>query len=460
MPPFDPLLADIRFGCGLSPLIPPPADAEALLATLNGPDLAAQRFAIEPFDTFRQRIVLFNEQGRIRRANRGTDREMAAKKAMQVMNRQARRAQMTWLGQTLARRGMTAAPLRERLAGFWADHFTTSGKAALMRRAVSPYVEEAIRPHLSGRFEDLLIAAVTHPVMVIYLDQRGSAGPHSPRGKKGKGGLNENLAREIMELHTLGVGGPYTQTDVRELAELLTGLTFRPTVGRLFRKDMAEPGRETVLGRSYGGRAPGLDDIQAVLRDLARHPATARHLARKLAVHFVSDTPDPGLVGAIEAAFLDSGTDLRAGYAAMLGHPAAWSPVPGNVKPPFDFIASALRALAMPPEAYVALKEKAFRQYIQYPLRLMGHIWEKPVGPDGLPEADSAWISPQGLAARLQWSVSVPQILAGALPDPRDFVDTALGARATPAVQFAARAAESRADGVGLILASPAFQRT
>lgn len=460
MPRFDPRLADMRFGCGPSPLIPAPEAAGVLLVGLDGPDLAALRYPIEPFETFRARIVTYNEQGRLRRESRGTPAEDSARKAMRVLNRQARQAQMTWLGQSLARCVMTAAPFRERLAGFWADHFTTAGKAALMRRAVSPYVEEAIRPHLSGRFEDLLIAAVTHPVMVTYLDQRVSVGPNSPRGKAGKGGLNENLAREIMELHTLGAGGPYTQGDVRELAELLTGLTYQPKAGRVFRKALAEPGPETVLGRSYGGDPARLADIEQVLRDLARHPATAQHLARKLAVHFVSDTPDPALVGAVEAALLDSGTDLSRGYAALLNHPAAWTPAPGNVKRPFDFMAAALRALAVPPGQFVPLAEKPFRQYIQYPLRLMGQTWEKPVGPDGLPEQDSAWITPQGLAARLQWAVAVPQILTGQLPDPRDFVETALGDRATPAVRFAARSAESRADGIGLILASPAFQRS
>ncbi|MCR8549006.1 DUF1800 domain-containing protein [Salipiger sp. P9] len=461
MAAFDPVLADIRFGCGLSPALAPAPDAAAFLATLTGPDDSAARHPVERFETFLTRLQEVRKYQQIRRKNRGTPEGLAARDAIRDLNKVANVAQLHWMAQRLARRVTTAAPFRERLAAFWADHFTATGKAGVMRRAGGPYVESAIRPRLAGKFEDLLIAAVTHPLMVHYLDQERSAGPNSKRAQSGdkKLGLNENLAREIMELHTLGVGGPYTQTDVRELAELLTGLTMNRTVGRQFRKDMAEPGAETVLGKRYGGGQPRFSDIEAVLRDLARHPATARHLAGKLATHFVSDSPDPALTGAIEAALLESGTDLKAGYEAMLAHPAAWSTRSPNVKRPFDFIASALRALEVPPETFLSLKPGMFRRRFHVPMVLMGHVWEKPVGPDGLPEEDSAWITPQGLAARLQWAVTVPQLLQDELPDPRAFVTQALGPRATPAVHLAAKAAESRADGIGLVLASPSFQR-
>lgn len=461
MAAFDPILADIRFGCGLSPQIAPAPDAAALLGTLDRADDVALQYPIEPFDIFRLRMQTALKIQKLRRDNRGTPEGLAAKQASRDLNVQARKDSIVWMAQHLGRRIVTAAPFRERLEAFWADHFTAVGKLALLRRAASPFSESAIRPHLGGLFEDLLISAVTHPLMVHYLDQERSIGPNSVLAQKRKStGLNENLAREILELHTLGVGGPYSQADVREFAELLTGLTFDAKTGRKFRKDMAEPGAETVLGIDYGGtKNPNIRDIEAALRDLARHPATARHLARKLALHFVSDVPDESLVQAIERAFLDSGTDLRAGYAAMLAHPAAWDVARPNVKPPFDFISSALRALAIDPAELVDLKEGVFRQRIQQPMTLMGHIWQKPDGPDGLPEADEAWITPQALASRLQWAVAVPQFLTRDLPDPRDFVTQALGDRATPAIRFAANAAESRADGLGLILASPAFQR-
>ncbi len=458
---FDPQLGDIRFGCGLSPVVPPPVSVAAMLSSLQGPDRAARDFPVEHWDDFLSRTKYKQSLRQLRRQNRGTPEAAEARKAQKVLARHAREAQMHWLGQHLLRRTWTETPFRERLTAFWADHFTATGKVGLLRRAATPYVETAIRPHVAGRFEDLLIAAVLHPVMVHYLDQDSSVGTNSTRGLKvpQKAGVNENLAREVLELHTLGVGGPYTQTDVTELAEILTGVTLDQVAGFKFRKDWAEPGAETVLGRSYGGEDARLADVKAALRDLARHPATAAHLSAKLAVHFLGDAPEPGVAEAMAAAYRDSGGDLSSVYAALLQHPAAWTPARRNVKPAFDFVASACRALAIAPEAMAGLDAKATMRHVQWPLALMGHIWEKPDGPDGLPEADNAWITPQGVSARLQWALAVPQMLLRDLPDPRDFVVTALGPDAPPNVRFAAEAAESRSDGVGLVLASPAFQR-
>lgn len=369
---------------------------------------------------------------------------------------------MAWLGQHLNRWVAKYAPLRERLSFFWADHFTTAGKAGIMRRAVSPYIQTAIRPHITGLFEDMLFAAVLHPVMIQYLDQDRSVGPNSVQASKGGKltDVNKNLAREVMELHTLGVGGPYSQVDVRELAELLTGVTVTKPIRLNFRKNMYEPSSETVLGRTYSGENANINDVKAVLRDLARHPATAAHLARKLAVHFISDRPDPELLTALEARFLATGGDLAAVTEALLTHPAIWAPARQNVKPAFHYVASALRALALDPAAINALDESTARSMFIRPMAQMGHLWQKPSGPDGLPQEDAAWIAPQGIAALLQWAITVPQMLMADLPDPRDFVGAALGDTVPPAVQFAADAAETRADGIGLILASPAFQRT
>lgn len=459
---FDPQLAETRFGCGLSPVVAPPSSVEEMMASLRAPDRVTAQFPIEDFIQFQDRLAEFQRQTLIRRKNRGSPEALAAKKARRVLNKEARIAHVAWMGQHLNRWVATDAPLRERLSFFWANHFTTAGKGGLMRRAVSPYMQTAIRPHLTGLFEDLLIAAVLHPIMIKYLDQDRSVGPnsvHAARGGKFTD-VNENLAREVMELHTLGVNGPYTQTDVRELAELLTGLAVAKPMRLNFRKNMSEPGSETVLGRTYGGEDANINDVKAVLRDLARHPATAAHLARKLAVHFISDSPDPELLNALEARFLATGGDLGAVTEALLSHPAAWTPARQNVKPAFHYVASSLRALAVDPAAINALDERTARSMFISPMAQMGHLWQKPSGPDGLPEEDAAWIAPQGIAARLQWAITVPQMLMADLPDPRDFVGAALGDTIPPAVQFAADAAETRADGIGLILASPAFQRT
>jgi uncharacterized protein (DUF1800 family) len=260
-------------------------------------------------------------------------------------------------------------------------------------------------------------------------------------------------------LHTLGVDGAYAQSDVRELAELLTGLHYTPQRGMFFAPNRAEPGAETVLGHSYGGEPATLESVRKMLRDLARHPDTARHIARKLAVHFVSDSPPANLVQAMIDVYQATGGDLTALYGVMLEHPDSWATELRNVKPPFDFIASACRAIAVEPARLSKLKQKDIRTLFKNPLHLMGQPWQAPPGPDGWPEEDDAWITPQGLAARVRWAMVVPANLRRDLPDPREFAKIALGKDVPQSVQFATRAAERRMDGVGLVLASPAFQR-
>jgi uncharacterized protein (DUF1800 family) len=309
----------------------------------------------------------------------------------------------------------------------------------------------------------MLAAAVTHPLMLHYLDQEASFGPNSPSALqekfKGRGrGLNENLAREVLELHTLGVDGPYTQTDVRELAELFTGMGSKRGVGFRFREGMAEPGAETVLGKTYGPE-PSVAAIKEALHDLARHPVTAAHLARKLVVHFVSDQPDPGLVAHVTQAYLRHDGALLPVYQALLEHPAAWQTDHMNIRPPAEFVSTSLRALAVPADAFAPLSERNVNEMFFTPLRAMGQIWQKPSGPDGWPEDDTHWVTPQGLAARLDWAAHTPARLLNELPDPRQLVTDALGPRPPSRVAFAAKAAESRAVAVALILTSPAMQR-
>ncbi|MCH2096245.1 MAG: DUF1800 domain-containing protein [Rhodobacteraceae bacterium] len=461
MPVFDPALADMRFGCGLSPEIPPPVTLSDMLASLTAPDQAATDFPIERYETYLIRISEFAKLSAEFSRARGTPKAKDALDARKRRRRETANDALGWFGNVLMRRTWSEHPFRERLTGFWADHFTTAGKAAALRSAVSPYVESAIRPLIAGHFEDLLISAVTHPLMVTYLDQDRSFGPNSAFAATTDQtrGLNENLGREILELHTLGVGGPYTQDDVRQLATLLTGVTADRKGRASFRPRLAEPGPEVILGQEYGGDPATLDHVHEALRGLANHPATAQHLCRKLAIHFVSDTPADGLITAMEEAYLDTGGLLLDVYSAMLSHPAAWHAEAGNIKRPVDFIGSSLRALALPPAVITRMRPQNLRGSFQLPMQLMGHRWEMPNGPDGLPEEDSAWLSPQGLAARLQWALTIPGRLIQELPDPRDFVETALGPRATARVRFAADAAETKSDGVGLVLASPAFQR-
>lgn len=459
---FDPERAAIRFGCGLSPSIPAPQTADAMLSLLAGPDDMAQRFPIAGFQVAAD-LYLARRAALKARNKAGTEAEReAAIERLRDVSRQNFGAVAEWLSHALLRRAQAEDAFRERLVAFWTDHFTAFQPMGPLSFSQVTYAEDAIRPHVAGRFSDMLRAAMTHPLMLRFLNQARSAGPNSRaarnRGKK-IGGLNENLARELLELHTLGVDGSYTQADVRQLAELLTGLSYSLEKGFQFRPALAEPGTETVLSADYGGEKARLEDVFAVLDDLARHPETARHIARKLAVHFVSDAPDEGLVAAMAARFEETEGDLVQVYAAMLDHPAAWGDAPGNVKRPIDFIGSSLRALDIVPRHMPSQNYGKTRRLFLTPLELMGQRWGRPAGPDGWPEADTDWITPQSLAARLQWGMTVPFSLMRVLPDPREFVETALGSAAPEPVRFAARAAETRAEGVGLVLASPAFQR-
>jgi uncharacterized protein (DUF1800 family) len=339
---------------------------------------------------------------------------------------------------------------------FWADHFTVRARSGRTTHLVTPYIEEAIRPHIAGPFEDLLFAVTTHPMMMDYLQQIQSIGPNSIIGLRRGKGLNENLAREVMELHTLGVDGPYTQTDVTELAELLSGLTYTPLDGFDYITRRAEPGGETILGVTYSDAA-SLDTVRAGLTGLARHPATAAHLARKLAVHFLAQNPDNGLVAALTDAFA-AGTLLDV-YRTLLDHPAAWVPTRAKVRVPQEYIAASLRALGVSGDAVAQAKPQDVRRHIEQPMRVMGQPWQRPVGPDGWPEDPADWIIPQTMAGRISWAMRAPEALMDMLPDPRAFVTAALGPDADPAVVFAATSAETRSDGIGVILSSAAFQR-
>jgi uncharacterized protein (DUF1800 family) len=455
---FDPFIAATRFGTGLSPVHAPPASAADIMARLEGPDAMVAAIPIAPFATATPSPA---DYVTLRRAENAaeTDADKARTKAATDEWREAARL-MNYENALRTMSRSIAAPLglRERLTAFWADHFTTKGRNIQTRHMVTPFIEEAIRPHITGNFADMLRSVTTHPIMLHYLQQIDSHGPNSPRGIRRGRGLNENLARELLELHSLGVGGRYSQTDVTELAELLTGLTYHPLSGFTFDKQMAEPGAETVLGVSYGPDA-SLKTIHAAIDRLARHPDTARHIARKLAVHFISDTPDAGLVGRLEQVFAQTGGDLLAVMGAMLDHPAAWTSARAKVRPPIEFINASFRALNVAPGTLLQRDLQDIRRWIERPLRVMGQPWQAPVGPDGWPEAPADWIIPQAMAGRISWAMQAPAQFAPDLPDPRDFVRTALGDLAPQAVIFAAESAEKRSDGIGIILASPAFQR-
>ncbi len=454
-------IAAIRFGYGLGPGVRPvgPDLPEALLSGLSGTDVMARRY---PVKSTREAVALARAMRMAKRKAKKAPRGSGGAAGSEERKRRLLARQVSGLGllHGIARILDSETAFRERLVWFWEDHFTAVAKNLAMRLAAPAYVDEAIRPHVAGRFPDMLKAVVTHPFMLTYLDQSASVGPNSRLGKRRGAGLNENLARELMELHTLGVGASYTQDDVRQLAELLTGLSFRPGKGFVFNPLMAEPGAETVLGKRYGGKGRArLEDILAVLDDLALHPDTAAHVSRKLAVHFVSDTPDPALVGAITAAYRDSGGNLIACYRAMLEHPAAWGPLGNKAKKPFDFIASALVAFGLRGQDLLGLKEREQIRLLARPLQAMGQPFMGSRGPDGWPEEAENWITPQGLAVRIAWSTDVAERLAGRAGDPRSFLDSTLGDAAGAGLRRAVAEAPGRAEGIALVLSSAEFNR-
>lgn len=361
----------------------------------------------------------------------------------------------------------TPAPFAERLVHFWANHFAVSADKLPVVGLAGLLEFEAIRPNLLGRFADMLLAVERHPAMLLYLDQAQSIGPGSQAaafaGRRGgqARGLNENLAREILELHTLGVDGGYRQADVTELARALTGWTVgglaRGPLARMlgnaapgsfqFVPQLHEPGRRTVLGRSH---APGGEEQgRAILADLAARPATARHLATKLARHFAGDVPPREMVDRLASAYLDSGGDLPTLYRAIIASPEAWAPRPVKFKSPWDWSVSALRALGRS-----ALDERSGAMLLD---QLGQPIW-RPGSPAGWDDVAASWAGPEALVRR----VEVAERLAERAPgeaDARAIAEAVLPGTLGPATRAAIARAESPRQGLALLLVAPEFLR-
>ncbi len=352
----------------------------------------------------------------------------------------------------------TDASFRERWALFWANHFTVSAAKIVTATLVGPFEDEAIRPHVFGRFEDLLVASSSHPAMLLYLDQAQSIGPQSRAARfleaGGKEpGLNENLAREIMELHTVGVEAGYSQADVTEFARAMTGwsiggLKDGERTGRFyFRENAHEPGPRLIMGRRYP--EAGEDQARWVMRDLAASPHTARHLATRIARHFVADDPPPSLIARLEAAYLGSGGDLSAVAEALVRAPEAWAQQPAKFKTPYEFMVSAWRACGSGPGS-VAPTAQAMTAMGQRPFSAPS--------PKGWPEDAASWCDPDSLVKRMAWSETFAADAVGER-DPTVLAEAALGARLTPLAAKTIARAETRAEGLSILLMSPEFQR-
>ena len=342
-------------------------------------------------------------------------------------------------------------PFVERLVSFWANHFTVSGVRPIVRPLAGSFEREAIRPHLNGRFEDMVLAVVQHPAMGLYLDNWVSVGPDSRVGLRGKRGLNENLGRELLELHTLGVEGGYGEEDVRALARILTGWSIggqrTPDPGRFrFVPEIHQPGPKSFLGQTYAeaGMAEGL----AAIRVIANHPATAHHVARQLAVHFIADQPPPGAVDRLAQVFLRTGGDLQAVSAALVDQPEAWSLYQQKVKTPFDLVASALRATGRP-----LPPEQAMRTFDR-----LGQGLHMAPSPAGWADDAAAWIGPEAVLRRVEWAQAYADQVGNDV-DPVALTDAVLGDTIPADQRQAIARAESRPIALAMLFASPAFQR-
>ena len=349
------------------------------------------------------------------------------------------------------------------MALFWSNHFTVSRTRAIVGPAIPAYEREAIRPYVFGRFADMLKAVCRHPCMLEYLDNIVSIGPQSDVGRRrlARAGdartLNENLAREILELHTLGVNGGYGQQDVIELAKAISGWSHggfrppqdpRPVHGDFeFRLVFHEPGPKTVLGRIYS--EAGADEGLAIFDDLARHPATAQHLATRLVRHFIADDPPADAVTRIARVFLASDGDLAAVSRALVDLDAVWrEPLP-KVKTHYEFVVAVHRAFG---------NATATAADVVAPLKTLGQPPFSAPSPQGWGDTARDWVAPAALLRRIEWVRSFAGFLPATL-HPARFLDDVIGPVASDATREGVARAPSGDAAIALVLASAEFQR-
>ena len=376
------------------------------------------------------------------------DKQQADRKAF---NEQVRDVYLAELTARTNAAVSSPTPVIERLVRFWSNHFTVSGFRPFVRGFAFAFEREAIRPHVTGRFVDMLLAAERHPAMLLYLDNALSIGPDSIVGRRRNKGINENFGREMLELHTLGVDGGYTQADVIALARILTGWS----VARLndadpgsfkFYPQIHEPGPKRLLGKVYA-EASEQEGVVAI-RDLANHPATAHHIAFKLAQHFIADTPPRVAVDQIAKAFRDTDGNLAAITKAVVASEAAWSKPFGKMRTPGDMVTAACRATNFTPPAPM----------LAGGLRTLNQLPFYAPSPAGWPDNAASWVSPEAVLHRADWCETFANRLPG-VPDPIELASATLGEALPADTLQAIRRAPSRRAGVAVLLAAPEFQR-
>jgi uncharacterized protein (DUF1800 family) len=435
--------AMVRFGLGVGP-----AGEVDLAAQLKGPDpgLASGAFAALP--SGQEAVDIDRADGLVRhQLLTAPDAEKQAYKGLiNELYRQDVTAQVNF---AIA----TNQSFRERLVWFWANHFSVSAQNNA-QPFIGAMLREAIRPHVTGKFTDMVQAAERHPAMLRFLNNADSVGPNSPAGLRGHRGLNENLGRECMELHTVGVEAGYSQADVTNMAKILTGWGIAPSdkggdsTGFLYRPDSHEPGAQTVMGHSFSG------DLQAginALHFLSTYPTTYTHIARKLVTHFVADTPPPAAVAHIAGVLKSTDGDLGLATAALLGLLAAKEPGQ-KLKTPFEYALSIWRAAPPPPDQPAV--------NVLGTLNNLGQgVWNAPL-PNGWPDQASYWTASDAILQRINFAYDYAGRFANAGgPDPLDIAHAALGPLLQPATYQAMQQAGNNRDALTLLFTAPEFMR-
>jgi uncharacterized protein (DUF1800 family) len=461
-------IAVLRFGLGARPgdLKAAAGDPRGwLTAQIRGAVPLAVNTPLTPSDQiFAAYVAARDEQQQMRREAAATDAGKAFNAIREAYQPQYR-AQVLARAQSAA---LTDRPFAERLVHFWSNHFAVSADKGVVFGLAGTVENEAIRPHIGGRFIDLLTAVEQHPAMIAFLDNQFSMGkdsdaarlvarrPFAADAPQRQLGINENLAREILELHTLGVNGGYTQADVTSFAQIITGWSIGGGKGRLaggvpgrfyFRENMHEPGAKTFLGKTYYEQ--GQRQGEAVLAELAVNPATARFIATKLVRHFIADDPPPAAVERVARAFQKTGGYLPQVYAALIQSPEGWDPDARKFKTPEDFVFSTLRALNVCPSQ----PEEVVRSF-----DLLGQRQYTPGSPAGWPDTSKSWDGSDALMHRVLWASRVAAKYEHGV-DPVELAASSLGAYARPETLTALKRATSSSQALALLLMSPEFQR-
>lgn len=481
-------MASIRFGYGRRPGETPPENVDALIAGVERGGRAPCLFPHEGIEARRARFPAYRE---VQLAySKARDANMLAVVGKRRINPYSITvANALQRDRHLKVRQAVFSPngFFERLSTFWSDHFSINIlKSSAVRILAAMHEAEAIRPNLAGRFSDLVKAAALHPAMLDYLDQNRSVGPTSTVGRKAGRGLNENLARELIELHTMGAGSGYSQRDVREAAFVLTGLWFRsPAFKTEFRPKASEAGVYRVLGRTYGGPLRDIRQVHELIDDLAAREETRRHICRKLVGHFISDDPPQPVVDAMVDAWRRHDGQLLAVYRAMLEHPRSWEEEGRKARQPFDFVIAGLRALNVPADALEPrINKKAGWQSVwdgatladvsmmtakgnaalgANPIsvgaisQLGQPIWQAP-SPAGWEEGLSTWITASQLTERIAWARRLVARFGGNV-DPRAFLEATMADAARADTIETVSRAPNRAVAMAMVLASPEFNR-